>query len=103
VDITYLPMRRGFLYLVAIMDWQIRMVLSWRVSNTLAAHFYFEALNEVIYRCGPPDITNSDQGSQFTSFAWPDRLRRSGLRISTAGKGCFLDNFFIEGLWRTLK
>lgn len=69
VDITYLPMRRGFLYLVAIMDWHTRMVLSWRISNTLEADFCLAALNEAIYRFGPPDIMNSDQGSQFTSFA----------------------------------
>jgi len=103
VDITYLPMRRGFLYLVAIMDWHTRMVLSWRISNTLEADFCVEALNEAIYRFGPPDIMNSDQGSQFTSFAWTDRLRRSGIRISMGGKGRYLDNIFIERLWRTLK
>ncbi|WP_245964015.1 IS3 family transposase [Roseinatronobacter ekhonensis] len=103
VDITYLPMRRGFLYLVAIMDWHTRMVLSWRISNTLDADFCVEALNEAIYRFGPPDIMNSDQGSQFTSFAWTDRLRRSGIRISMDGKGRYLDNIFIERLWRTLK
>ncbi|WP_232303395.1 IS3 family transposase [Paracoccus sp. 228] len=103
VDITYLPMRRGFLYLVAIMDWHTRMVLAWRISNTLDADFCVEALNEAIYRFGPPDIMNSDQGSQFTSFAWTDRLRRSGVRISMDGKGRYLDNIFIERLWRTLK
>ena len=103
VDITYLPMRRGFLYLAAIMDWHTRMVLSWRISNTLDADFCVEALNEAIYRFGPPDIMNSDQGSQFTSFAWTDRLRRSGIRISMDGKGRYLDNIFIERLWRTLK
>ena len=103
VDITYLPMRRGFLYLVAIMDWQTRMVLSRRISNTLDADFCVDALNEAIYRFGPPDIMNSDQGSQFTSFAWTDRLRRSGIRISMDGKGRYLDNIFIERLWRTLK
>ena len=103
MDITYLPMRRGFLYLVAIMDWHTRMVLSWRTSNTLDADFCVEALNEAIYRFGPPDIMNSDQGSQFTSFAWTDRLRRAGIRISMDGKGRYLDNIFIERLWRTLK
>ncbi|WP_252930089.1 IS3 family transposase [Paracoccus sp. 08] len=103
VDITYLPMRRGFLYLVAIMDWHTRMVLAWRISNTLDADFCVEALNEAIYRFGPPDIMNSDQGSQFTSFAWTDRLRRSGVRISMDGKGRYLDNIFIERWWRTLK
>ena len=99
------------------MDWHTRMVLSWRISNTLDADFCpsrqialqspagqrCEALNEAIYRFGPPDIMNSDQGSQFTSFAWTDRLRRSGIRISMDGKGRYLDNIFTERLWRTLK
>ncbi|WP_411028175.1 IS3 family transposase [Shimia sp. FJ5] len=102
-DITYLPMRRGFLYLVAIMDWHTRKVLAWRISNTLEADFCVEALNEAIHKSGPPEIMNTDQGSQFTSFAWTDRLRRSGVRISMDGKGRFLDNIFIERLWRTLK
>ncbi|MEP4067749.1 IS3 family transposase [Sulfitobacter sp.] len=102
-DITYLPMRRGFLYLVAIMDWHTRKVLAWRISNTLEADFCVEALNEAIHKFGPPEIMNTDQGSQFTSFAWTDRLRRSGVRISMDGKGRYLDNIFIERLWRTLK
>ncbi|MFX4295948.1 IS3 family transposase [Pseudosulfitobacter pseudonitzschiae] len=102
-DITYLPMRRGFLYLVAIMDWHTRKVLAWRISNTLEADFCVEALNEAIHKFGLPEIMNTDQGSQFTSFAWTDRLRRTGVRISMDGKGRFLDNIFIERLWRTLK
>jgi len=102
-DITYLPMRRGFLYLVAIMDWHTRKVLAWRISNTLEADFCVEALNEAIARFGLPEIMNTDQGSQFTSFAWTDRLRRSGVRISMDGKGRFLDNIFVERLWRSLK
>lgn len=102
-DITYLPMRRGFLYLVAIMDWRTRKVLAWRISNTLEADFCVEALNEAIARFGPPEIMNTDQGSQFTSFAWTDRLRRSGVRISMDGKGRFLDYIFVERLWRSLK
>ncbi|EDZ47588.1 hypothetical protein RBY4I_2806 [Rhodobacterales bacterium Y4I] len=102
-DITYLPMRRGFLYLVAIMDWHTRKVLAWRISNTLEAGFCVEALNEATHRFGPPEIMNTDQGSQFTSFAWTDRLRRSGVRISMDGKGRFLDNIFVERLWRSLK
>ncbi|QFS83053.1 Integrase core domain protein [Roseivivax sp. THAF197b] len=85
-DITYLPMRRGFLYLVAIMDWHTRKVLSWRISNTLEAEFCVEALNEAIHKFGPPEIMNTDQGSQFMSFAWTDRLRRSGVRISPLGR-----------------
>lgn len=102
-DITYLPMRRGFLYLVAIMDWHTRKVLAWRLSNTLDADFCVEALEEAIRRFGPPGIMNTDQGSQFTAFAWTDPLRRAGVRISMDGKGRFLDNIFIERLWRTLK
>jgi len=102
-DITYLPMRRGFLYLVAIMDWFTRKVLAWRISNTLDADFCVEALNEAIHKFGAPEIMNTDQGSQFTSFAWTDRLRRMGVRISMDGKGRFLDNIFVERLWRTLK
>ncbi|XWN33066.1 MAG: IS3 family transposase [Devosia sp.] len=102
-DITYLPMRRGFLYLVAIIDWFTRKVLAWRISNTLEADFCVEALNEAIHRFGSPEIRNTDQGSQFTSFAWTDRLRRMGVRISMDGKGRFLDNIFVERLWRSLK
>jgi putative transposase len=94
---------RGFLYLVAIMDWHTRKVLAWRISNTLEADFCVEALNEAIHKFGQPEIMNTDQGSQFTSFAWTDRLRRTGVRISMDGKGRFLDNIFIERLWRTLK
>ena len=81
-DITYLPMRRGFLYLVAIMDWHTRKVLAWRISNTLEAGFCVDALNEAFHKYGLPEIMNTDQGSQFTSVAWADRLRRSGVRIS---------------------
>lgn len=96
-------MRRGFLYLVAIMDWHSRKVLAWRISNTLEAGFCVDALNEAIHKYGLPEIVNTDQGSQFTSFAWTDRLRRSVLRISMDGKGRFLDNIFVERLWRSLK
>jgi len=102
-DITYLPMRRGFLYLVAIMDWHTRKVLAWRISNTLEADFCVEALNEAVHKFGPPEIMNTDQGSQFTSFVWTDRLKRVGTRISMDGKGRFLDNIFIERLWRSMK
>ena len=102
-DITYLPMRRGFLYLVAIMDWYTRKVLAWRISNTLEADFCVEALNEAIHKFGAPEIMNTDQGSQFTSFAWTDRLKRVGSRISMDGKGRCMDNIFIERLWRSLK
>ena len=102
-DITYLPMRKGFLYLVAIMDWFTRKVLAWRISNTLEADFCVEALNEAVHKFGTPEIMNTDQGSQFTSFAWTDRLKRIGTRISMDGKGRCLDNIFIERLWRSLK
>ena len=102
-DITYLPMRRGFLYLAAIMDWHSRRVLSWRLSNTLEAEFCADARDEAIARFGPPEIMNTDQGSQFTSFAWTDPLRRADIRISMDGKGRFLDNILIERLWRSLK
>ena len=102
-DITYIPMKRGFLYLVAIMDWHTRKVLAWRISNTQEADFCVEALNEAIHRFGPPDIMNTDQGSQFTSFVWTDRLKRAGTRISMDGKGRCIDNVFIERLWRSMK
>jgi putative transposase len=102
-DITYLPMRRGFLYLVAIMDWHTRKVLAWRISNTLGADFCVEALNEAILKFGPPEIMNADQGSQITSFAWTDRLKRIGTCISMDGKGRCIDNIFIKRLWRSLK
>lgn len=102
-DVTYVPMRRGFLYLVAIMDWSTRKVLAWRLSNTLEADFCVEALEEALARFGPPEIMNNDQGSQFTSLAWTDRLRQAGVKISMDGKGRFLDNIFVERLWRSLK
>ena len=102
-DITYLPMRKGFLYLVAIMDWFTRKVLAWRISNTLEAEFCLEALNEAIHKFGPPEIMNTDQGSQFTSFDWTDRLKRAKIKISMDGKARYLDNIFIERLWRSLK
>ncbi len=98
-DITYLPMRRGFLYLVAIMDWFSRKLLAWRLSYTLEADCCVEALNEAIHRFGAPGIMNTDQGSQFTSFSWTDRLKRVGTRISMDGKGRCIDNVFIERLW----
>ncbi len=102
-DVTYIPMRRGFLYLVVIMDWATRKVLAWRLSNTLEADFCVEALNEALIRFGVPDIMNTDQGSQFTSWAWTDRLGKAGVKISMDGKGRFLDNIFVERLWRSLK
>ena len=102
-DISYIPMVRGFLYLMAIMDWHSRKVLSWRLSNTMDAHFCLEALDEAIGRFGVPEIFNTDQGAQFTSRAWTDRLKAHGIRISMDGKGRCMDNVFIERLWRSLK
>ena len=102
-DITYIPMRKGFLYLVAIMDWHSRKVLSWRLSNTMDTDFCVSALEEALAKYGKPDIFNTDQGSQFTSFAFTNVLRDNGIRISTDGRGRWLDNGFIERLWRSLK
>ena len=102
-DVTYLPMAHGFLYLVAIMDWRSRRVLSWQLSNTLEADFCVEALQEAIERYGCPAIFNTDQGSQFTSTDWIDELKANGIRISMDGKGRWMDNVFIERLWRSLK
>ena len=102
-DITYIPMRRGFLYLVAVMDWHTRAVLSWRLSNTLDSTFCVEALTEALSRYGKPEIFNTDQGSQFTSEEFTDVLSGAGVRISMDGKGRWMDNVFIERLWRSLK
>jgi putative transposase len=102
-DITYIPVRRGFLYLVAIMDWATRKVLAWRLSNTLDASFCVEALNEAIAKYGTPEIVNTDQGSQFTGTAWITILTEARIKISMDGRGRYLDNIFIERLWRSLK
>ena len=102
-DVTYIPMRRGFLYLVAIMDWASRKVLAWRLSNTMDADFCVAALEEAIVRHDKPGIFNTDQGSQFTSFAFTNTLREAGIRISMDGRGRWMDNIFIERLWRSLK
>jgi putative transposase len=102
-DITYLPMARGFCYLVAIMDWASRKVLAWRLSNTLDASFCTEALEEAIRKYGTPDIFNTDQGSQFTSDAFLEILEKHSIDISMDGKGRWLDNVFIERLWRSVK
>lgn len=96
-------MRKGFLYLVAIMDWFTRKVLAWRISNALEADFCLDALNEAIHKVGAPEIMNTDQGSQFTSFDWTGRLKRAKTKISMDGKARYLDNIFIERLWRSLK
>lgn len=102
-DISYVPMRRGFLYLVAIMDWASRKVLSWRLSNTLDADFCVAALEEALQRYGRPEIFNTDQGSQFTSYAFTTVLKEAGTRISMDGKGRWMDNIMIERLWRSIK
>lgn len=102
-DITYIPMRRGFLYLVAVMDWYTRAVLSWRLSNTMESTFCVEALGEALSRYGRPEIFNTDQGSQFTSEEFTTVLIDAGIRISMDGKGRWMDNVFIERLWRSLK
>lgn len=102
-DITFVPVKNGFLYLVAVMDWATRKVLSWRLSNTMHADFCVEALNEAIAKYGPPAICNTDQGSQFTGSAWIMTLTDAGVRISMDGRGRYLDNIFIERLWRSLK
>jgi putative transposase len=102
-DVTYIPMRRGFLYLVAIMDWASRKVLAWRLSNTMEADFCVAALEDAIARYGSPDIFNTDQGSQFTSFTFTNTLKDAGIRISMDGRGRWMDNVFIERLWRSLK
>jgi len=101
-DVTYIPMARGFLYLVAIIDWYSRYVLAWRLSNTLDAGFCIEALEEAL-RKGVPEIFNTDQGAQFTGEAFTGLLQQHGVRISMDGKGRYSDNLFIERLWRTVK
>ena len=102
-DITYIPVRRGFLYLVAIMDWATRHVLAWRLSNTMDARFCVEALNEALARYGKPEIFNTDQGSQFTGFDFTGVLKDADVAISMDGRGRCMDNIFIERLWRSLK
>ena len=102
-DITYIPVRRGFLYLVVIMDWATRHVLAWRLSNTMDAGFCVEALREAMARYGKPEIFNTDQGSQFTSLDFSGVLKDAGIAISMDGRGRCLDNIFIERLWRSLK
>lgn len=102
-DITYIPMAKGFCYLVAIMDWASRRVLSWRLSNTLDSSFCVEALEEAIEKYGCPRIFNTDQGSQFTAEVFTETLRTRGISISMDGKGRWMDNVFIERLWKSVK
>ena len=102
-DITYIPVRGGFLYLVAIMDWASRRVLAWRLSNTMDTKFCLEALTDALEHFGGAEIFNTDQGSQFTSIAFTSALQAAGMRCSMDGRGRCLDNVFIERLWRSLK
>jgi len=102
-DITYIPMKKGFVYLVAVVDWYSRKVLSWRLSNTLTTDFCLDAVREAIWRHGTPEIFNTDQGCQFTSAEFTGLLKSHGIRISMDGKGCWRDNVFVERLWRSVK
>ena len=102
-DITYIPMAKGFVYLVAIMDWHSRKVLSWRLSNTMDSDFCVDALEEAIGCYGAPEIFNTDQGAQFTSEAFTGVLKAAGIQISMDGKGRWVDNVFVERLWRSVK
>jgi putative transposase len=102
-DITYIPMRHGFAYLVAILDWYSRYVLSWRISTSLDSCFCLEALDEALERFEAPEISNTDQETQFTSKPWIERLQANGVKISMDGKGRYRDNIIVERLWRTVK
>jgi len=102
-NITYIPLQQGFLYLVAIMDWHSRKVLSWRISNSMDSSFCIEAIEEAINEYGTPEIFNTDQGSQFTCFSFTNTLKEAGIKISMDGRGRWMDNVFIERLWRSLK
>ena len=103
MDITYIPMARGFVYLAVVLDWFSRRVLSWRLSITMEASFCVETLEEALARHGTPDIFNTDQGSQFTGQAFTGVLRGNGITISMDGKGAWRDNVFVERLWRSVK
>jgi len=103
MDITYIPMAKGFVYLCAVVDWASRKVLSHRISITLDTVFCLEAVEEAFSRYGQPEYFNTDQGSQFTSLAFTDMLKQRGIRISMDGKGCWRDNVFVERIWRTVK
>ena len=102
-DISYIPMRHGFMYLFAIMDWATRRILAWRLSSTMTTDFCVEALEEAIARYGPPEIFNTDQGSQFTAEDFTCVLKTSNIAISMDGRGCWRDNVFIERFWRSIK
>jgi putative transposase len=102
-DITYIPMARGFVYLMAVIDWHSRKILSWRISNSLTADFCVEALEEALARYGKPEIFNTDQGSQFTSADFLEVLKKKKIQISMDGKGAWRDNVFVERLWKSIK
>jgi putative transposase len=102
-DITYIPMKRGFVYLFAVMDWASRRVLSWRLSNTLSTDFCIEAVQEALDLYGTPEIFNTDQGSQFTGMEFTALLKEKGIAISMDGRGCWRDNVFVERLWKSIK
>ena len=102
-DITYIPVERGFLYLVAIIDWASRAVLAWRLSNTMDVSFCVAALSDALAKYGKPEIFNTDQGAQFTSASFTGALLAAGIEISMDGRGRWMDNVFIERLWRSLK
>jgi putative transposase len=103
MDITYIPMRKGFVYLAAVLDWATRRVLAWRLSNSMTTDFCIEAVEEAIQRHGKPEIFNTDQGSQFTSTEFVDLIQGHGIRVSMDGKGRWVDNVFIERLWKSVK
>jgi putative transposase len=103
MDITYIPMRRGFVYLAAVMDWASRRILAWRVSITLTTDFCLEAVDDALAKHGHPEIFNTDQGSQFTSTDFTDLLKANGIAISMDGKGCWRDNVFVERFWKSIK
>ena len=103
MDITYIPMARGFVYLAAVVDWHTRRVLSWKLSTTMDVHFCVDAVEEALARYGAPEMMNTDQGSQFTSMAFTQMLKDNNIRISMDGKGCWRDNVFVERLWRSVK
>src|SRR5579863_10585704 len=103
MDITYIPMRRGFVYLAAVMDWATRRILAHRLSNTLTADFCVEALDEALARYGAPQIVNTDQGCQFTGCEFIGKLQAHKISISMDGKGCWRDNVFVERFWKTIK
>ena len=103
MDTTYIPMRRGFVYLTVVLDWASRRVLAWRLSISLAADAAVEVLQEAIARYGTSEIMNTDQGNQFTASAFIDVLRHHAIRISMDGKGCWRDNVFVERLWKSVK